>query len=84
MGQYDFVLENLKKSHLYDIQCHYCSLFGSALVTNHRALFQMAQKVIQEISIRLFPGLENFVPAVAYHLCLKLHPVFLQPGNGLL
>ena len=27
---------------------------------------------VQGISIRPFPGLENFVPAVAYHFCLNL------------
>ena len=27
-----------------------------------------------------WPGLANFVPAVAYHFCLK----FSQPGNGIL
>ena len=26
------------------------------------------------------PGLVNFVPAVAYHLCLKLHVAVSQPG----
>ena len=30
----------------------------------------------------VFPGLVNFVPAVAYHLCLNLPEKFLQPGNG--
>ena len=30
----------------------------------------------------LFPGLVNFVPAVAYHFCLSLPASFSQPGNG--
>ena len=29
-----------------------------------------------------FPGLLNFVPAVAYHFCLNLPAAFSQPGNG--
>ena len=29
----------------------------------------------------LFPGLENFVPAVAYHFCLNLLRAFSQPGS---
>ena len=39
---------------------------------------------VQGRTIRLFPGLVNFVPAVAYHFCLNLPAAFLQPGNGLL
>ena len=31
-----------------------------------------------------FPGLVNFVPAVAYHFCLILPENFSQPGNGIL
>ena len=31
-----------------------------------------------------FPGLVNFVPAVAYHFCLNLPAAFSQPGNGLI
>ena len=34
--------------------------------------------------IRPFPGLVNFVPAVAYILCLHLPAAFSQPGNGLI
>ena len=30
-----------------------------------------------------FPGLVNFVPAVAYHFCLNLQAAFSQPGNDL-
>ena len=37
------------------------------------------------MTIRPFPGLVTFVPAVAYHLCLNFLPAaFLHPGNGLL
>ena len=35
------------------------------------------------IHIYLFPGLVNFVPAVAYHFCLNLPAEFSQPGNSL-
>ena len=31
-----------------------------------------------------FPGLVNYVPAVAYHFCLNLLVAFSQPGNGLI
>ena len=34
--------------------------------------------------MRPFPGLVNFVPALAYHLCLNLPAAFSQPGNGLI
>ena len=30
----------------------------------------------------LFPGLVNFVPAVAYQFCLNMPATFSQPGNG--
>ena len=39
---------------------------------------------VQGISIRPFPGLENFVPAVVYHFCHNLAAEFSQPGNGLI
>ena len=39
---------------------------------------------VQGTSKRPFPGLVNFVPAVAYHFCLNLPAAFSQPGNGLL
>ena len=39
---------------------------------------------VQGISIRLFPGLVNIAPAVAYHFCLNLPAAFPQPGNGLI
>ena len=45
---------------------------------------QTVSQDIQGISKRLFPGLVNFVPAVAHHLCLNLPEAFSQPGNGLL
>ena len=34
--------------------------------------------------MRPFPGLVNFVPALAYLFCLNLPAAFSQPGNGLL
>ena len=37
---------------------------------------------VQGIFIWPFPGLVNFVPAVAYHFCLNLPAAFSQPGNG--
>ena len=40
--------------------------------------------LIQGISLRPFPGLVNFVPAVAYQFCLNLPAAFLQLGNGLI
>ena len=40
--------------------------------------------MIQGISIRLFPGLVNFVLAVAYLFSLNLTTAFLQLGNGLI
>ena len=39
---------------------------------------------VQGISKRPFPGLVNFVPAVAYHFYLNLPAAFSQPGNGLI
>ena len=39
---------------------------------------------IQGISIRPFPGLVNFVLAVAYLFCLNMPAAFSQPGNGLI
>ena len=36
------------------------------------------------ISIRPFPGMVNFVPAVAYLFCLNLPAAFSQPGNGII
>ena len=39
---------------------------------------------IQEISTRQFPGLVNFVPAIAYHFCLNLAAAFSQLGNSLI
>ena len=39
---------------------------------------------IQGTSRWPFPGLVNFVPAVAYHFCLNMPEAFSQPGNGLL
>ena len=38
----------------------------------------------QRSTIRLFPGLVNSVPAVAYHFSLNLHVAFSQSGNGLI
>ena len=38
---------------------------------------------IQGSAKRLRAGLVNFVPAFAYHFCLSLPAVFMQPGNHL-
>ena len=38
-------------------------------------------KMVQGSPKESFPGLENFVTAVAYHLCLNLPATFSQPGN---
>ena len=39
---------------------------------------------IHGISIRSFPSLVNFVPAVAYIICLNMPVSFSQPENGLI
>ena len=39
---------------------------------------------LQGSTMRPFPGLVNFVPAVFYHFCFNLPGAFSQPGNGLL
>ena len=38
---------------------------------------------VQGFTIKLFPGLVNVFPAVAYPICLNVPAVFSQPGNGL-
>ena len=53
----------------------------STFVENGNRAFTVSS---QGISIRPFPGLVNFVPAVAYLFCLNLPAAFSQPGNGLL
>ena len=40
--------------------------------------------IIQGTSKRLFPGLVNFVLAVAYHFCLNVLAGYSQPGNSLI
>ena len=40
--------------------------------------------VVQGSAKRRTPDLVNFVPAVAYHICLALSAAFTQPGNHLL
>ena len=47
----------------------------------HTTVFR---RIVQGFSIREFPGLVNFVPAVAYPFCLNLSAAFSQPGNGLI
>ena len=39
---------------------------------------------IQDLAKLPFPGLQNFVTALAYHFCLNLPAAFSQPGNGLI
>ena len=46
-------------------------------------IFDFSSSPIQGATIRLSPGLVNFVSAVAYLFCLNLPAVFSQPGNGL-
>ena len=43
----------------------------------------MCNKIVQRWAKFPFPGLVNFVPAVAYHLCLKLPAKFSKPGNDI-
>ena len=33
---------------------------------------------------RRAPGLVNFVPAIAYHICLEFHAALTQPGAHIL
>ena len=40
--------------------------------------------LVRGISKRPFPGLVNFVSAVAYLFCLNMPAAFSQPGNGLI
>ena len=40
--------------------------------------------IIQGSAKRLWPGLVNFITAVAYHFCLSLPAAFTQPGRSLL
>ena len=65
----DVVLMGLKVSPSFPFPCNREGVTGPPL---------------QEISIRPFPGLVNFVPAVAYLFCLNLPAAFSQPGNGLI
>ena len=39
---------------------------------------------LQSLAKRLWPGLVNFVPALAYHFCLILPAGFTKPGRILL
>ena len=41
-------------------------------------------RALQGSTIRLLPGLMNFVSAVAYHFCLNLPAAFSLPGNSLI
>ena len=41
-------------------------------------------KYVQSSAKRLWPGLVNFVSALAYHSCLSLPAAFTQPGRSLL
>ena len=40
--------------------------------------------ILQGSNVMPFPGLVNFVSAVAYHFSLNLIAAFSQPGNGLI
>ena len=46
--------------------------------------FFLCYQLIHGISRRPFPGLVNFVPAVAYIICLILHAAFSQLANSLI
>ena len=59
-------------------KCH-----GMATIAVACCWFVYTLLIIQGISTRPFPGLVNFVPAVAYLFCLNLPAAFLQPANSL-
>ena len=51
------------------------------LSTHKRMIFR---RELQAWAMKPFPGLVNFVPAVAYHFCRNLPAIFSLPGNGLI
>ena len=51
------------------------------------APMKQARRTLQQVQgsvNRRSPGLVNYVPALAYHLCLDLPAAFTQPGDHLL
>ena len=42
----------------------------------------LSELKVQSSAKRLWPGLVNFVTAVAYHFCLSLPTAFTQPGRS--
>ena len=64
---------------------HYALLIASSLSDGQRILRSNSlSNSLQGISIRPFPGLVNYVPAVAHLFCLNLPAAFSQPGNSLI
>ena len=64
--------------HSSTVQCHF-----------HYVAYQLSPprtiiNSIMGLAKRLWTGLVNFVPAVAYHFCLALPAAFKQPGDHLL
>ena len=64
--------------------CSSTVLLGPAWVLLNYNLQTIFSGPVQEWVKFPFPGLVNFVPAVAYHFCLNLPKTFSQPGNGIL
>ena len=59
---------------------HYALLIASSLSDGQRILRSNSlSNSLQGISIRPFPGLVNYVPAVAHLFCLNLPAAFSQP-----
>ena len=58
---------------------NFCKDWQRNLATANKLISEALK--IQGIGLRPFPGLVNFVPAVAYIFCLNLLAAFSQPGN---
>ena len=54
------------------------------MALKYTSFLQNVQIRVQGSAKKLWPGLVNFVPAVAYNLCLNLPAAFMQPGQSLL
>ena len=67
---------------------HFLILLGAKTAACSPSFLQLVHSTarfeVQGTSKRPFPGLVNFVPAIAYHFCLNLPGAFSQPGHGLL
>ena len=79
--------------HIYHSGCPCCLLQGMhghiKFYEPHRfftsfLFLELNSTRLQGSTKRPFPGVVNFVPAVAYHFCLNLPAAFSQPGNSLI